>query len=116
MIAVYFQDKISELESELSQSITALDALSPTDQSYESINSSINNTRAHIQTLRDSTVTLEIQRNTIVNSITECKEELREYDGTPRKSTNIQMARAQSEQSNTSTTTPTTTSKKSKKR
>lgn len=110
------QEKISELEAELSQTLSTLDALSPTDQSYDAINSSTNDTRRQIQSLREVIVSLEAQRSTILKSINKCKEELSDFEGTPRKSTNVQMARAQSEQSNTSTATPTTTSKKSKKK
>lgn len=90
-----------------------LDSLSPSDDAYESVNIAISNAREPAQQLRDEVVSLQSQRATVSSSIDVCKEELKQYEQTPRTSTSVHVARAQSEQSNSSLDTG-ATSKKSK--
>ena len=101
------------MEKEITEKSALLDSSSTKASSKRDVETSINQMKKSVQKLKDDVVALKSRRVATTESIEKCKDELAKYSGTPRKSTSVQIARAQSEQSNNSSTV--TASKKSKK-
>lgn len=105
------QDNVLKLETEISEKISLLETLSFSDQSYESTNASVTDMRKRLSDIREDLVTLEGKRNKLGESIEKCSAELEKFSSTPRKSNTVQVARAQSEQSEQSDIPQRTTAK-----
>lgn len=93
---------MTQLETEISEKLSLMESLPTSDQTYAEVNTSVMELRERLQTIRDEIVTLNARKSQFSDSMEKCTAELEKFSGVPRKSNTVQVARAQSEQSEVS--------------